>query len=91
MISTDKIFSLDPDPGAVLLLTKTYGHAEFVVTFCRSALVEKWCCYCVGAFRRASDLGFTRSWAEPVESDLMIYHAVTVYLVAEEDWMRRSS
>ena len=91
VMSDDKFFSLDPDPGAVLMLTRKYGHAEFVVTYCRSALVEQWCCYCVGAFSRFSDLGFTRSWAEPAESDLTIHYAVTVYLVAELDWMRRSS
>jgi len=89
-IPFDKYHLLEPDPGAVLLVTQICGKAEFIICYCRSAIVEKWGCYCFESFRRASDICFTRCWAEPTESDLMIYRAVTVYLVAEEEWMGRS-
>ena len=91
MISDDKILSLDPNPGAVFMLARTYGNAEFIVAYSRSVLVEKWGCYCIDAFHRVSNLDFSRCWAEPAESDLMIYYSVTVYLVAEEGWMLRTS
>jgi len=88
-IANDKYYLLEPDPGAVLLVTQTFGKAEFIICYCKSAIIEKWGCYCFDSFRRAYDPGFTCCWAEPTDSDLMIYHSVTVYLVFEEEWMRR--
>ena len=90
-IASDKYYLLEPDAGAVLLVTRRLGTAEYIVCYCKSVLVEKWGCYCHEPFQRFSDLGFTRSWAERIDSDLMIFHAATVYLVFEEEWMRRSS
>ena len=90
-IPDDKYYLLEPDPGAVLLVTQKFSNAEFILCYCKSAIVEKWGCYCFESFRRASDLGFSRSWAERTDSDLMIFHSATVYLVAEEQWMRRCS
>jgi len=91
MIAHDKYFHLEPDPGAVLLLTLRCGRTEFVVGYARSAIVETWGCYCFHSFRRASDASLQRSWAEPHEADLMIFRAVSVYLTLEEPWMLRSS
>jgi len=88
-IAGDKYYLLESDPGAVLLVTQKIGAAEFIVCYCKSAIVEKWGCYCFDSFRRAYDPGFTCCWAERTGSDLMIYHAATVYLVSEEAWMRR--
>ena len=91
MIDRDKYFQLQPDPGAVLLLCLPCGRTEFIVGYARSAIVEKWGCYCFESFRRASDPTLQRSWAEPHDADLMIFRAVSVYLITEEPWMRRSS
>jgi hypothetical protein len=89
-ISRHKIFKLDPDPGAVFLITRRIGNVEFVIAWCRSAIIERWGCYSIGAFRRISNANLTRSWAQPIESELMIYHAVSVHLVPEEPWMAMS-
>lgn len=91
LIAPDSIFRLKPDPGAVLLITRSCRNIEFVVGYARSAFVEKWGCYCFESFRRASDPSLRQSWAEPHEADLMIYRAVSIYLVKEEPWMGRSS
>lgn len=87
LIAHDSILSLDPDPGAVFLIVARIGNVEFVIAWCRAAIVERWGCYSIGAFRRASSPDLKRSWAEPLASELMIYHAVAVHLVPEEPWM----
>jgi hypothetical protein len=86
-IKHDKMFSLEPNPGAAFLIVRRIHHVEFVLAWCRGAMIERWGCYSFGAFRRVSSADLTRTWAEPVESELMIYHAVSVYLVPEEPWM----
>jgi hypothetical protein len=91
LISDDKYYHLEPDEGAVLLITKRVGKVEFILGFCREAIIERWGCYCMHSFRRASSPDLSRSWSVPEEAELMIYHSVTVYLVREEDWMRQSN
>jgi len=86
-IADDSIFKVEPDEGAVLLITKKVGNVEFVMGFCVTALVERWGCYCMGTFVRASDPAMNRTWAVTAESDLMIFHGVRLHLVAEEEWM----
>ena len=39
----------------------------------------------MGAFLRASEPGLDHLWAVSAESELMIYHGVSVYLIAEEE------
>lgn len=84
------IYHLEPDPGAVLLITTTIKNVEFVIAYCRSAFVEKWGVYTFGTFRRVSAPDLSSTWAVPAEAELMIYHAVNVYLIPEQDWMRNS-
>lgn len=86
-IKRDKILSLEPDPGAVFLMTRRVGNIEFVFGYCRSAIIEKWGCYCMHPFHRVSSPDLSQSWCMPMESDLMIFHAVQLYLVPEEPWM----
>jgi hypothetical protein len=50
-------------------------------------MIERWGYYSIGAFRRVSSPDLKRSWAEPMASELMIFHAVEVHLVPEEPWM----
>lgn len=87
-INRSRILSLDPDPGAVLLITKRIADIEFVCGYCRSAIIDKWGCYCAHPFLRVGSPDLSRSWCMPMESDLMIFHAVCLYLVPEEPWMR---
>ena len=89
-IAHDSLYQLDSDAEGVFMVTKKIGKAEFILCFCRSAIVERWGCYCMGTFRRQSNLDLSRSWAVPMESELMIFHATSVYLVHEEEWMRSS-
>ena len=86
-IGYDQIFKLEPDSGAVFLISTKIGNVEFVVAWCRAAIIERWGCYSIGAFRRISSPDLKRSWAEPLACELMIYRAVMVYLVPEEPWM----
>ncbi|MGJ8642072.1 MAG: hypothetical protein ACSHX9_01585 [Luteolibacter sp.] len=86
-IAHDKILQLDPNDGAVFLITTRIGKVEFVMAYCRAAIIEKWGCYTMNAFVRASSSDLCRTWAVPVASDLMIYHAVSIYLVPDEPWM----
>lgn len=90
-IAHDSLFQLDSADKGVFLITQTIGKSEFVKGYCRSVIVERWGCYCMTTFRRSSNLDLSHSWAIPMESELMIYHAVSVYLVPEEEWMRHSS
>lgn len=89
-IGHDQIFKLEPDSGAVFLISTKIGNVEFVVAWCRAAIIERWGCYSFGAFRRISSPDLKRSWAEPLACELMIYRAVMVYLVPEEPWMTAS-
>lgn len=89
-LANDNIYHLEPDAGAVLLITMTIRNVEFVMAYCRSAYIEKWGCYTFGSFRRVSSPDLNSTWAVPAESELMIYHSVNVYLVPEEEWMRKS-
>ncbi|MCP5532294.1 MAG: hypothetical protein H7A48_03920 [Akkermansiaceae bacterium] len=90
-IGRDKIFRLEPDPGAVFLITTRIGNVDFIVAWCRSAIVERWGCYSIGAFTRVADANLNRFWAQPMDSELMIYHAVSVHLVPLESWMSSPS
>jgi hypothetical protein len=90
-IAEDTLFQLDSEAGGIFLITQTIGKTEFIKGYCRSAIVEKWGCYCMCTFRRVSNVDLSHSWAEPMESELMIFHAVAVYLVPEEEWMRHSN
>lgn len=83
----DSIFCLEPDEGAVLLVTRKIGKVEFVLAYCRSAIIERWGCYCIDPFHRASSSDLRQTWCEPLESELIIYHQVDVYLVPDEPWM----
>lgn len=40
-------------------------------------------------FRKASSPSLDRMWAEPLDHDLMIYHAVDIHLTRELPWMIR--
>ena len=86
-IRPSKILHLEPDPGAVLLITKRVRAVEFVLCYCRSAIVERWGVYTIKAFRRACTPDLRRSWPCYLESELMIFHQVDLYLVPHEAWM----
>ena len=90
-IPSDSLFQLDSENGGVFLIVQNVGRIEFVKGYCRSAIVERWGCYCIRTFRRASNLDLSHSWALPMESELMIFHAVSVYLIPEEEWMRHTN
>jgi hypothetical protein len=90
-LANENIYHVEPDVGAVLLITTTIGKIEFKLAYCRSAFIEKWGCYTFGSFRRASSPNLDITWAVPTESELMIFHSVDVYLVPEEEWMRQSN
>ena len=87
-LANENIYHLEPDAGTVLLITTTVSKVEFVLAYCRSAFIERWGCYTFGSFRRVSSPNLDITWAVPAEAELMIYHAVNVYLLPKQDWMR---
>lgn len=89
-LAGESIYHLEPDAGTVLLITTTVSKVDFVLAYCRSAFIERWGCYTFGSFRRASSPNLKITWAVPAESELMIFHSVNVYLVPEEEWMRKT-
>lgn len=76
--------------GRVLAITEVFGQAEFIVGYCRAAIVDAWGVCCIQPFRRVSDAGITRSWAEPGNTELVIFRRVRLHLTQEENWMRRN-
>lgn len=90
-VSSDTSYLIECENGRVLVVTEVFGKAEFIVGYCRSAIVDGWGVCCIRPFRRVSDLGFTRSWAEPQKADLLVFRRVRLHLSAEEQWMQRSA
>ncbi len=39
-IGPTRVFKLEPDPGAVLLITKRIGKVDSVIAWCRFTIVE---------------------------------------------------
>ena len=44
-IDPDSIFHLRSDAGGVFLITKKIGKIEFILAYCRAAIIERWGCY----------------------------------------------
>lgn len=68
----------------------TYGGTGFIVAYCRKAMIDPWGVYCGDPFRRASNAGFTHSWAEPMCKELFLFRPTRLEIVAEEGWMQRT-
>lgn len=83
-------FHIECDEGRVLTITEAFGNAEFIVGYCRAAIVDAWGVCCIEPFRRVSDPGFTRSWAGRERTGLILFRRVRLHLAVEESWMRRS-
>jgi len=77
--------------GTVLAITVNYGGTGFILGHCRKALIDRWGMYCSDPFRRASDAGLRRSWAEPLQRGMFIFRPSRLEIVAEQDWMRQTS
>jgi hypothetical protein len=85
----DSCYLLETGYGVVLEITETHGKAEFIVGYCRKALADRWGICCFEPFKRASDPGLTRTWAEHSPTGLFIFRGVRLHLTREEEWMRR--
>ena len=75
--------------GAVLEILERHGNVEFVVGYCRKALADRWGVCCIEPFRRVSDPGLTRTWAEHGTTGLEFFRNVRLRLTREMKWMRR--
>lgn len=76
--------------GTVFAIIVTYGGVGFVLAHCRRAIIDRWGLYCHDPFRRASDAGLTRSWAEPCHKGLFLFRPARLDIVTEQDWMQRT-
>ena len=76
--------------GAVLEITEAHGKTELVVAYCRKAIADRWGVCCFEPFRRVSDIGLTRSWAERYSAGMFIFRGVRLHLTREEEWMRQT-
>jgi hypothetical protein len=81
--------SIEVAEGAVLEITQRHGSVEFVVGYCRKAIADRWGLCCFDSFKRVSDQGLTRSWAEPCPDGLLFFRAAHLRLTREEEWMLR--
>lgn len=91
LVRDESSYLIECGEGRVITITELFGHAEFIIGYCRSARVDAWGVCCIQPFRRVSDLGFTRSWAEPQRTDLRIYRRVRLNIAEEEKWMQMSA
>ena len=80
---------IETGEGNVLEITARHGNAEFIVGYCRKALADRWGVCAFEPFRRASDPGLTRSWAERFAAGMFNFRGVRLHLTREEEWMRR--
>jgi hypothetical protein len=90
-LADESCYHIECGEGRVLTITELFGHAEFILGYCRSAIVDEWGICCIRPFRRVSDLGFTRSWAEAHKVDLMVFRRVRLNIAVEEKWMQLSA
>lgn len=84
-------YRIDCAEGIVLMVTQAFGPIELVMGYCRAAVIDRWSVRCISPFRRASDLGCNRSWAEPGNPERAIHHTVRLHLTREESWMKWNS
>lgn len=89
--SDNACHSIECAEGRVLAITEVFGNAEFVIGYCRAAIIDQWGVCCIDAFRRVSNDDLTRTWAEPKKAGLVIFRGVRLRLVGEEAWMLRSA
>ena len=89
-VADDKCYLIESDAGTILTIIEVHGNAEFVVGYCRKAVADRWGVYCYDLFRRVSDLGLTRSWAEEYPDGMHLFRGVRFHLAREEEWMLRS-
>ena len=85
----DTCYKIECEKGRVLAVTEVYGKVEFVVAYCRAAIIDRWGVTCIDAFKQVSDASLKRTWSEPRKGGLTIFHQVRLHLTQEEDWMRR--
>lgn len=86
-VARDTSYMLESDEGTVLAVTIKLGKTEFVLAYCRKAIADKWGVYCHRPFRRASNPGLTRSWAQCYSGGMFVFREVRFHLTREEKWM----
>lgn len=74
--------------GIVCAIIVTYSGVEFLRGYCRKALIDKWGIHCFAPFVQGSDPTFSRTWAVPMNKDLILFRKTSLELVPERDWMR---
>jgi hypothetical protein len=74
--------------GTVMLISFPCHGIEFVLGYCRQATIDRWGVCIHDPFRRASDTGFTRSWAEPFAKSICLFRPIRLEIQREQDWMR---
>ncbi len=77
--------------GMVFAIIVTCGGVEFLLGYCRKALIDRWGLHCYAPFVRGSDPGMTRAWAIPMQKDLLLFKKSSLELIPERDWMRCES
>lgn len=81
---------IDCAGGTVMAITATYGGTEFILGYCRRAMIDRWGMYCDNPFRRASDAALRRCWAEPFQRGMFIFRPARLEIVREQEWMRQT-
>lgn len=89
MMAPGIICLIESAAGHVLAISEMYFGTEFLVCYCRRVQIDKWGAHCQDGFRRRSDPGLTRAWAEKDKADLEIFRRCRIQVIAEEEWMTR--
>ena len=76
--------------GSVMVISYRCHGVEFILGYCRKAMIDRWGTYCADPFQRASDAALTRSWAEPAKKSLFLFRPTRLEIVPEQEWMRLS-
>lgn len=82
-------YMIESEEGTVLVVSLKIGNADFILAYCRKAIADRWGVYCDNPFRRASDPGCTRTWAQHFQGGIFIFRGVRFHLIREEEWMLR--
>lgn len=74
--------------GTVMTISYECHGVEFIQAFCRRVTMDRWGVFCHDPFRRVTDTGLTRSWAEPIKKGIFMFRPTRIEIIKEQDWMR---
>ncbi len=78
------------ESGSVIAIYGNYRGHDLLIAYSRMVVMNRWSAYCKDSFCRASDVGLKRTWAVPSNKKLFLHRAITMEIVTEEEWMKKT-